>query len=47
VIHKDRGCFGAKSRSYDPTMKRAVKRTSSEMSTILRKKGQLKKISRE
>ena len=38
MIFRDRGYYGAKSRSYDETMKRAVKRTSSGMSARLRKK---------
>jgi IS5 family transposase len=38
VVYRDRGYFGAKSRSYDATMKRAVKEHSLRMSDILRDK---------
>ncbi len=38
VVYRDRGYFEAKSRSYDETMKRAVKENSLRMSDILRNK---------
>ena len=38
MIYRYRGYFGAKSRSYDETMKRAVKENSLRMSDILRDK---------
>jgi len=46
VVYRDRGYFGAKSRSYDATMKRAVKKDSLTMSdNIKRQDYQLKKSS--
>jgi len=38
VVYRERGYFGAKSRSYDETMKRSVKENSLRMSDILRDK---------
>jgi transposase, IS5 family len=38
VVYRDRGYFGAKSKSYDATMKRAVKEHPLGIKNILRNK---------
>jgi hypothetical protein len=43
VIFRDRGYYGAKSRIYDETMKKAVKRTSSGNECYIKKKGSAQK----
>jgi IS5 family transposase len=38
VVYRDRGYFGAKSKGYNATMKRAVKKHPLEIRDILRNK---------
>ena len=43
MVYRDRGYFGAKSKGYDKTMKRAANEHLLGMSYILRNKGSSKK----
>jgi transposase, IS5 family len=43
VVYRDRGYFGAKSKGYDKTMKRAANEHPLGMSCILRNKGSSQK----